>query len=351
MGSYNSLKEFNTFNLDVKFNILYILDNLKDLKRISFNSFKKKEYVLILGSGSNVLFLNDFYGIIIINRIKGIKIKQDNNYWFLDVYSGELWTDLINFTLYNGIYGLENLSFIPGSVGAAVVNNIGAYGLEIKDFFNYAKILDSYTGRTFFLKKKDFNFSYRNSILKKLINNRFIVIKVGFIVKKVWKPCFLYKDLLNFFDPLDTKIKVEDIYTKILKIRDSKIPKPSVLGNVGSIFKNPVVSIRNYKYIKNMYFPFLDYIDTNVIKNKKKIPAALLIDICGLKGYTIGWAKVYRKQPLIIVNLNNALPKHIYSLILYVRKKIFEKFNIFLELEIKVIDYFSLIKEKNFFKV
>ncbi len=351
MSSYNSLKTFNTFNLDVKFNILYILDNFRDLKRISFNSFKKKEYILILGCGSNILFLNDFYGTIIINRIKGIKIRQNNNYWFLDIYSGELWTDLVNFTLYNGIYGLENLSFIPGSVGAAVVNNIGAYGLEIKDFFSYAKILDCYTGRIFFLKKKDLYFSYRNSIFKNFLHNRFIIIKVGLVIKKLWKPCFLYRDLLNFFDPSDTSITAEDIYTRILKIRNSKIPNPNVLGNVGSIFKNPIVNTLYYQYIKNIYFPSLDYIDINIIKGKKKIPAALLIDICGLKGYTIGWAKVYQKQPLIIVNLGDALPKHIYSLILYVRKKIFEKFNIFLELEIKVIDYFSLIKKNNLFKI
>ncbi len=351
MSRTNSLKEFNTFNLDIKFNTLYVLNNLKDFKRISFLNFKKREYTLILGCGSNTLFLNDFYGTILINRMKGIKIKQNIDYWFLDVYSGELWSDLVYFTLVNGIYGLENLSFIPGSVGAAAINNIGAYGVEIKDFFNYAKILDCYTGRIFFLKKKNFCFSYRNSVLKNLIHNRFLVIKIGLVIKKLWKPCFLYKDLLDFFDPLNINIKAKDIYLKIFDIRSSKIPDPNLLGNVGSIFKNPIISIKYYRYIKNIYFPNLNYVNFNVIKNKKIIPAALLIDICNLKGYTIGWAKVYNKQPLIIVNLGYALPEHIYSLILYVRRKIFKKFNIFLELEIKVIDFFSLIKEKKVFKI
>ncbi len=351
MSNLNSLKNFNTFNLSVKSNTIYIVDNLSDLKKITFINFKKKIYTLILGCGSNILFLNNFYGSIIINRIKGIKIKQNIDFWYLNIYSGELWSDLVNFSIYNGIYGLENLSFIPGTVGGAVVNNIGAYGLEVKKFFYYVKILDSYTGNFFFLKKKDLYFSYRNSILKNLINNRFIIIKVGLIIKKEWKPCLIYKDLLNFFDPLNPSINIEDIYFKILDFRNNKLPKTKTLGNAGSIFKNPIIDIFYYNYIKNIYFPFFDDTNFSINKNKIKVSAALLIDICGLKGYTIGWAKIYDKQPLIIVNLGNALPKHIYSLILYVRKKIFIKFNIFLELEIKIIDFFSLVKKKEFFKI
>ncbi len=351
MSNLNSLREFNSFNLDIKSNAIYVVYNLLDLKRISFWNFKKKIYNLFLGGGSNILFLNNFYGSIIINKIKGIKIRQNIDFWFLDIYSGELWSDVVNFSINNGIYGLENLAFIPGSVGGAVVNNIGAYGLEIKNFFYYAKILDCYTGIFFFFVKKNLCFSYRNSILKNLINNRYIIIKVGLIIKKIWKPYLMYKDLLNFFDPLDSSIKVEDVYLKISDFRKKKLPNPKIFGNVGSIFKNPIINFSYYKYIKNIYFPFLNDIYFNIKGNKIKISAALLIDICGLKGYTIGWAKVYERQPLVIINLGNALPKHIYSLILYVRKKIFIKFNIFLELEIKIIDFFSLIKKKEFFKI
>ncbi len=351
MSSYFSLKEFNTFKLNIKSANLYVVYNVKDLKKISYFNFKKKIYTLILGFGSNILFLNDFHGTVIVNRIKGIKIYQDINYWYLDVYSGELWSNLVYFTLCNGIYGLENLSFIPGSVGAAVINNVGAYGLEICDFVNYVKIFDCYTRKIFFLKKNELFFSYRNSFLKNMIHNRFIIIKVGLIIKKIWNPCFLYKDLLFFFDPLDTNIKVEDIYWKILDIRKNKIPDPNIFGNLGSIFKNPTISLKYFKYIKENYFPFYNIINFNLFKYKIRVPAALLIDICNLKGYTIGWAKVYKKQPLIIVNLGNALPEHIYSLILYVKKKVFEKFNIFLELEIKIIDFFSLVKKKNIFSI
>ncbi len=351
MSNLYSLKEFNTFNLNIKSTNLYVVNNLKDLKKISYLNFKRKIYTLILGGGSNILLLNDFYGTVIINRIKGIKIYQNIDYWFVNICSGELWSDVVNFTLNNGIYGLENLSFIPGSIGAAVVNNIGAYGLEIENFFNYAEVLDSYTKKNFFLKKKHLHFSYRNSIFKELINNRFIIIKVGLIIKKIWKPCFLYKDLLNFFDPLNINIKAEDIYLKILEIRNKKIPSPNIFGNVGSIFKNPVINYSYFKYIKNIYFPYNNFLNIDLLKYKKRISAALLIDICGLKGYTIGWAKVYKKQPLIIINLGNALPKHIYSLILYVKRKVFKKFNIFLELEIKIINFFSLLKEKKIFSI
>ncbi len=354
MVNLNSLKKFNTFNLDIKFDFIYIVDSISDLKKILFLNFKKKRYSIFLGYGSNTLFLNDFYGTLIINRIKGIKIKENIDFWFLNVYSGESWSNFVNFTIYNGIYGLENLSFIPGSVGGAVVNNIGAYGLELQKFFYYAKILDCYTGKVFFLKKKNFFFSYRYSVFKNFINNRYIILKVGFLIKKIWKPCLLHKNLLLFFDPLNNNINVEDIYKKILEFREKKIPNPKIFGNIGSIFKNPIIDIFHYKYIKKIYFPYFsyfNYFDSFLIKNKIKIPAALLIDICGLKGYTIGWAKVYEKQPLIIINLGYASPKHIYSLSLYVRKKVFKKFNIFLEFEIKIIDFFYLLKNDNFFKV
>ncbi len=351
MVNLNSLKKFNTLNLDIKFDFIYIVDNILDLKKILSWDFKKKRYSIFLGYGSNTLFLNNFYGTVIINRIKGIKIKENINFWFLSVYSGESWSDLVNFTINNGIYGLENLSFIPGSVGGAVVNNIGAYGLEIKEFFHYAKVLDCYTGKIFFLEKKKLFFSYRYSIFKSFINNRYIILKVGFLIKKSWKPCILHKDLLLFFDPLDVNINIEDIYKKIFEFREKKIPNPKIFGNIGSIFKNPFIDVFYYKYIKKLYFSYFDYFKDFNVKNKIKIPAALLIDICGLKGYTIGWARVYEKQPLIIINLGHALPKHIYSLSLYVRKKVFKKFNIFLEFEIKIVDFFYLLKNKNFFKV
>ncbi len=350
MSNLNSLKKFNTFNLDIKFNTIYIVYNLLDLKRILFWNFKKKHYIIILGRGSNILFLNDFYGTIIINRIKGITLKEDNNFWFLDVYSGESWTKLVDFTINNGIYGLENLSFIPGSVGGAIVNNIGAYGVEVEKFFHYVKILDYYTGRCFYLKKKNILFSYRYSIFKKFYNNRYVIIKVGLIINKLWKPCFLHKDLLYYFDPLNTKINIKDIYEKIFEFRKKKIPNPKIFGNIGSIFKNPIINNYNYRYIKDIYFSFLKYTNNNILRSIKRIPAALLIDICGLKGYTIGWARIYEKQPLIIINLGNATSKHIYSLILYIRKKIFKKFNIFLELEIKIIDFF-LFKDSNFYGI
>ncbi len=333
----NSLKKFNTFNVNVYANKIYIIYNIYELKKIIFFCIKNNNKIILLGKGSNVLLMNDFYDIVIINRIKGIKIYQNINFWFLSINSGELWSNIVDFSFNNGIFGLENLSQIPGTIGAAVINNIGAYGCEIKDFVLYVKVLDIYSGLSFYIKNYECFFSYRYSIFKNFFYKKYIIINVILKIKKDWKPCLLYKDLLYFFDLKNLNINPIDIYNVILNLRNIKIPNYKILGNVGSIFKNPILNIEKFLKLKKQYYKIFSKIKYFFFSKYIKLPAALLIDKCNLKGYTIGKAKIYDKQSLIIVNIDNALPKDIFKLINFIKKKVFDKFNILLELEIKVI--------------
>ncbi len=334
-----SIKEFNTFNLNILVKDICLLKNKMDLKKnILFLSNKKENYYF-LGKGSNILFLENFYGIILINKIKGIKIKQNINFWYLIVYSGELFSKFINFSLNNKIFGLENLANIPGTVGSAIVNNIGAYGLEIKKFVYYVKVLDIYTGLYCYFNNFNCYFSYRFSIFKSYLYKRFIIIKVIFRIFKKWEPCIFYKDLFFYFNKSYRIITPLKIYKRVVYLRKLKLPNYKIFGNIGSIFKNPIISIKKFIKLKYIYYKYFNNIKYNYFFKYIRIPAALLIDICNLKGYTIGKAQIYIKQPLIIINMGGAKPLDIYKLLNLVKDKVFYKFNILLELEIEIIKY------------
>ncbi len=347
MYIYNSLKYFNTLRLNISCNKILKLSNFKHIKQTFYLNHKKKIPTILIGEGSNIFFLNNFEGIVIINNIKGIKVTQNINFWFLHIGSGEKWAKVVDFTIYHGINGLENLSFIPGLIGSAVVNNIGAYGLEISRFLYYLKILNVFTGKIFYLLKKKIFFNYRDSFLKKFNYNNFIVLKVGLRINKQWKPYLLYPDLSKRFCVSNNKIKIEDIYYALYKIRLSKIPNINKFGNLGSFFQNPIFLLNS-----NVNFKIFDKIkEKNVayikIKHLKyKIFAASLIERCSLKNFCIGDACVYEKQPLIIINKGNALPEDVYLLVKLIIEKVFLKFNILLKLEVKIIDFISF--DKNF---
>ncbi len=349
MYNYYSLKKFNTFNINVYSEKIFIIDKVYYLRKILLFNFKNKIPTLILGKGSNILFVNDFLGVVLINKIKGIKITQNIDYWFLNINSGEVWSDVVLFSIYNGIFGLENLACIPGTIGSAVVNNIGAYGVEIKNFVFYVKILDSFTGIFFFIKNYDCKFFYRYSIFKDFIYNRFIIVKVILRVKKKWEPILKYKDLYNYFNFFNN-INIYNIYNRIEYIRSCKLPDTKIFGNIGCIFKNPFICYKKFLELKKKYLCFLNNYIFDFHFSKIKIPAALLIDLCKLKGYTIGDAQIYKKHSLIIINVNNAKSKDIFLLFNFIRKKVFKKFKIWLDLEIKLINFFEIFKYiKNIF--
>ncbi len=331
-----SIKKFNTFNLNILVKKIYFIKSKNNIRKKILYNIRKNNF-FFLGEGSNVLFIENFDGIILINRIKGIKIKQNIDFWFLSVSSGELWRELVDFCLYKNIFGLENLVNIPGTVGSAIVNNIGAYGVEIKNFVFLVKVLDIYTGLYIYFNNYNCFFNYRYSIFKNVFYKRFFIIKVIFKISKNWIPCLNYRYLFNYFLKFNNIISPLILYKKIINLRSLKIPDYRILGNVGSIFKNPLITIKKFIYLKKKYFNHFKKIEFFIINKYIKIPAALLIDICNLKGYTIGKAQIYVNQPLIIVNIGNAESKDIYRLLNFVMVKVFQKFNILLELEIEIV--------------
>ncbi|AYN24459.1 UDP-N-acetylmuramate dehydrogenase [Buchnera aphidicola] len=292
---------------------------------------------IILGEGSNVLFLENYKGIVIINRIKGIKIQEQKNIWLLHVFSGEKWHDLVKYTLRMGLFGLENLALIPGSVGSAAIQNIGAYGLELKNICQYVDVISLEENNIIRLKKKICNFSYRSSIFKSQYNHGYAIVAVGIKIQKKWKP-IIFPALLK--NRKIIKINAYKIFNIVCQIRKEKLPNPKRLGNAGSFFKNPIIALEKAKKILSSYnIPY--YFQKNGFI---KMSAAALIEKCNFKNMQIGDAAIYKKQKLILINLKKANSKEILRLAQIIQRCILKKFKIYLEPEIDFINSSGKIK-------
>ncbi|QJC28880.1 UDP-N-acetylmuramate dehydrogenase [Enterobacteriaceae endosymbiont of Plateumaris rustica] len=338
----NSLKYFNTFGIDVTALEIIKIENINELYYIWKKNHLKSVPYIILGGGSNVLFLDNFKGIVILNRLKGININEHKNYWNLHVCSGENWHQLVKYTIKKGIFGLENLALIPGCVGSAPIQNISAYGVSLKKFCKYVDVINLLNKKIIRLSNIKCNFQYRSSIFKHSYRNNYVIIALGMTIPKKWKPNLNYKDLnyLNF-----NTVTPYEIFNHICKIRKNKIPNPKIYGNVGSFFKNPLVSNKlGTQLLKN--FPNIPYIMKN---NAFKFSAAWLIDQCNLKGYIKGGAMIYSKHSLIIINKFKATSNDI----LYIAMKIYycvgNKFGIWLEPEVRIIGSLGEINPSSIF--
>lgn len=296
-------------------------------------SNKKKIPVLIIGNGSNILFTQNFKGIVILNKIKFLKIKESTKKWFVHVGSGYNLHNLIKTLIKNKIYGLENMALIPGSVGASPIQNIGAYGMEFKNICNYVDILDIEKEKYYRLNKSECKFKYRDSIFNKKMLKNFAIISVGIHLNKKWKLITNHNSLKPFKKQLTTP---EKVFKKICNIRKEKIPNPNTIGNAGSFFKNPIISNKHVKKFNLKYNSFK--------KIKKKISAGWLIEACNLKGYQYNGASIYNKQSAIIINKNNASGKDILNLAKIIHAKVIKKFNISLEPEVHLIGKTKKIK-------
>lgn len=331
---YNhSLKELNTFGVDVKakkfveiFNESYLGEFLRK---------NNESNVLILGSGSNILFTKDFDGVIIKYLGNSVNILyEDEKEAIVKAEAGLLWDEFVSYTVKNNLNGLENLSLIPGTVGAAPVQNIGAYGVEVADYIECVEGFFIYKAEKKILHKDECLFSYRDSIFKNKLKNKFVITSVNFRLSKNKRLSLSYRDLKEFFRDKDvnclTALNVRDA---IIKIRKSKLPDTNQLGNAGSFFKNPEVSYSTLEKIKSE-FPGVPF---HKIDNKFKIPAAWLIEKCGYKGKKIGNVGTYEKHALIIVNYGNATGQEIKNFADEIKKAVLTKFNIDLEYEVNII--------------
>lgn len=332
-----SLQAFNTFGLRAKAHQIETANNKDELCTYWQNAHEQKLPTLILGGGSNVLFTEDFNGVVIRNCIAGIEITEDEQYWSVHVGAGENWHALIEFLLEKNIYGLENLALIPGNVGSAPIQNIGAYGKELKDVCAYVDIVELSTGHVHRLTNNECQFGYRDSIFKHHYQQVFAIVAVGLQLSKKWEPILTYGDLSKL--SLET-VTPKDVFGSVCSMRTSKLPDPTITGNAGSFFKNPIVDIRIAQHLKAEY-PFCpQYVQQDGVK----LAAGWLIDQCGLKGHQIGGAAVHMKQALVLINKDGlATGKDIVNLAACIRQKVFERFGVQLEPEVRFIGQYGEI--------
>lgn len=328
------LKQHNTFKIDVFAKEYFEFDNDEILQNFLDNNDIRKMNYYVLGEGSNVLFTKDFEGLIIRPATKGIRIiSEDENKIELAVAAGENWDNFAAWCVDNNYYGIENLSLIPGTVGASVVQNIGAYGAEVSDVVTKVKYFDLADGEISTINRINCKFEYRNSIFKTELKNRTVITKVYFELKKKGKLNKEYADVCKYLERFDNP-SLSNMRNAVIDIRRSKLPDPDEIGNAGSFFKNPFVDHFTFTRIKSVYPEIKYYRESPFLI---KIAAAWLIDTCGLKGFEHNGAAVHDKQPLVLVNKNNATGEDVFQLSKIVQDKVFDKFGIMLEPEVNIL--------------
>jgi len=326
-----SLKKFNTFNVSETANFIYEVEEISELKGILSDS---KGKILILGGGSNILFTKRFEGTIINLKNKGIKVISENKDSILvEVCAGENWNDFVIWAVENNYGGIENLSLIPGNVGAAPIQNIGAYGVELKDIFYSCSGIELDSLKEFEMNKSECKFSYRNSIFKNELKDKVVITSIKLnLTKDNHHFNIAYKDLKENLSNSELSLKV--ISDEVIKIRQSKLPDHKSVGNCGSFFKNPIVSLSKLKKIKAVYPNLPSF---KIDSNNYKIPAAWLIEKSGFKERGNKNVGVYENQPLVIINHGSATGKEILDFANEIKETIYNNFNIQLEEEVLII--------------
>jgi UDP-N-acetylmuramate dehydrogenase len=329
-----SLQPYNSFGIDVQGSFLEKIHSEKDLELILNNSEYKDLPYLILGGGSNVLFTEDFEGLILLNQIKGWNLDQTGEQASLKLGAGENWHHVVERSVAEGWSGLENMALIPGSCGAAPIQNIGAYGVELKDRFESCRVINLNTMELEEFQLEDCQFGYRDSHFKRNLGNYFIY-SLTLQLERGVQPNTSYAALQNYLGEKDIENpKSSDVFNAVVHIRQSKLPDPKVLGNAGSFFKNPVISKELFNQIESEYPDIPHYADGDNIK----LPAAWLIQSCGWKGKQIGQTGSHAQQALVIVNYGGASGMEIWDHAQRVQDSVFEKFEIRLEPEVRVIN-------------
>ncbi len=328
------LKSKNTFGIDVKTHY-YVETSIVD--KISFSLNYASYYnlpILVLGGGSNILFTHDYKGLVIHPTITGIDIIEDgSNYFIIRVGAGVNWDSFVDWTVQRGFGGIENLSFIPGNVGASPIQNIGAYGVEAKDTIVKVEGINIITRKVFELSNIDCRFDYRYSIFKDELRHKVIITHVYFKLLKNPVLVTHYGNLEEEINKLGDK-NVKTVREAVINIRKRKLPDPIELGNAGSFFKNPVVSMDIFETVKKKYenvpsFPAQE--------NLVKIPAGWLIEQCGWKGKQEGNCGVHKDQALVIVNYGNSTGSEVLNLAKNIQKSVADQFGIELEMEVNIL--------------
>ena len=330
-----SLKDYNTFGIDVKARHFISVNNLPEL--ISVLQLKDYPNKLILGGGSNMLLTKDVDALVIHINLKGATIiNEDINHAFIKASAGENWHEFVLWCLDNNFGGLENMSLIPGNVGTSPIQNIGAYGVELKDHFVSCEALNIDTLEIEIFKNEDCNFGYRNSVFKNEDKNKYIILSVAFkLTKKEHQLHTNYGAIISQLEEMQIKAPtIKDVSNAVIAIRQSKLPDPKKIGNSGSFFKNPVISIEVFNKLKENFPKAPSY---PVTENTVKVPAGWLIETAGFKGKTFGNYGVHKNQALVLVNYGGAKGKDILELSKLIQKTIYRIFNISIEAEVNIL--------------
>ena len=327
------LKDFTTFGVSANARHFATFSSEEEARTLTANN---TEELLILGGGSNLLLTQDFNGLVLKNEIKGITVseKEDTSV-VLKVGAGEVWHDLVLYTIEHGYHGLENMSLIPGSVGASPMQNIGAYGVEIKDVFEKLEALEIQTAEIHNFSKDACRFGYRESVFKRALKGKYIITYVYFRLS-------LTENVSTHYGAIESELTKQgisnptskDVSNAVIAIRSSKLPNPKELGNAGSFFKNPVVPIETYNKIKEVY---LDVPSYPIDEKSVKVPAGWLIETAGWKGKQVGACGVHKNQALVLVNYGGATGNEIYKLSTAIIEDIVHKFGITLEREVNIL--------------
>lgn len=329
-----SLKNYNTFGIDVKAKRFISINSVKELQQLLF---KEKELFLLSG-GSNMLLTKDIEKLVAHIDIRGISIEnEDENFVEVTVNAGENWHEFVLWCVNKNYGGLENLSLIPGKVGTCPMQNIGAYGVEVKDTITKVSVLEIQTGKITSFSNEECKFDYRNSIFKTEVKNKFIIISVSF---KLTKKHHIFH---TSYGAIETELSskkistpnLKDISDAVIAIRKSKLPDPKELGNSGSFFKNPLITDKHFKNLQKKFPTIPSYI---ISETELKIPAGWLIEQAGFKGKRFGNCGIHEKQALVLVNYGNASGIEILNLAKKIQKIILEKFEIELEIEVNIIE-------------
>ena len=328
-----SLKNYNTFGIDVKAKRFVSIHSVEELQSL----LSEEKDLFLLSGGSNMLLTNDIEKLVVHIDIKGISVDQeDENFIEVTVNAGENWHEFVLWTVNKNYGGLENLSLIPGKVGTCPMQNIGAYGVEVKDTITQVSVVEIETGKITSFSNETCKFDYRNSIFKNEVKDQFIIISVSF---KLTKKHHIFHTSYGAIETELTSKKIsnptlKNISDAVIVIRKSKLPDPKELGNSGSFFKNPLVSMGHFKKLLSNYpaIPSYTISDTEV-----KIPAGWLIEQSGFKGKRFGNCGVHKKQALVLVNYGTATGLEILDLAKNIQETILEKFEIELEIEVNII--------------
>lgn len=331
-----NLKPYNTFGIEVFCDYFVEINSVEDFRELVAKDLYRSHDKLIIGGGSNLLFTRDFRGIVIKNNLMGKEIVAENELQVIvKAGAGENWHQFVMWCIDKGFCGLENLSLIPGCVGASPMQNIGAYGVEIKEVFVELEAYDLHDGSLRVFNKEDCNFGYRESVFKHEYKNRFLIGSVCYGLRKNPSVNVSYGAISSELEAEGiNEPTIKDVSNAVIRIRQSKLPDPAVTGNAGSFFKNPEVSSRKHADLKNKFPELVAY---SLPNGHYKLAAGWLIEQCGLKGHEHNGAAVHTKQALVLVNKNNCTGKDVYELSGYVMQKVFDKFGVTLEREVNIV--------------